>query len=92
MIKTFEDLAKYVASDLHSTLVQEGFKTVSEMMECYWWSASDLKDEVSEIIREAAEAGSDCWMWDDLTHVQIGIEDMPWREFKKLIFEHVRYR
>ena len=78
--RNFEDAAEAVAQDFVNTMKDEGFQTFEEMKRCYMWEPEEIKQEVSAILDEF----TDCWMWDDTTHVQIGIEDMPYREFKKL--------
>ena len=78
--------------------MKEGnFETFKEMKECYCWEADDIKNEVDYSISTWA---NDLWkadhddgnffMWDDRSHIQIGSEDMPWREFKKLIFKDLK--
>lgn len=93
---TFDELAKKVADCFKSTMDEEGFETFDEMRRCYCWEAIDIKEEVDAIIREISadeyEAGNkqDIWMWDDLTHVVIGWDDMLWRDFKKLVFANLK--
>lgn len=47
---TFEELAKKVAEDFRVTMKDEGFDTLKEMCDCYWWSPADLKEEIGAVI------------------------------------------
>lgn len=93
---TFEKLAKLVADDFQATMDKEGFKTFSEMRNCYCWEIQDIKDEVQQIITELAakaweENHETFFMSDDCTFVQIGVcDEMSWGNFKKLIFSHIK--
>lgn len=96
MNMTFEKLAVYVANDFRKTMQEEGFTTFAEMKKCYMWDADDIKTEIYDIITEYAKEQyskgeySDFWMWDDMTAVQIGWDDMAWKDFKRLIFKDLK--
>ena len=47
---TFEELAKKVADDFRVTMKDEGFDTLKEMCDCYWWSPADLKEDIGAVI------------------------------------------
>lgn len=93
---TFSELAKMIADDFKKTMDSEGFETFDAMRRCYDWEPIDIKEEVDTIIREISEkeyaAGNkeSIWMWDDFTHVVIGWEDITYREFKKMVFSHLK--
>ena len=93
---TFEKLAKLVAEDFQRTMDEEGFETFNEMKKCYDWEAQDIKEEVESIISELnkrayEENGETFYMSDDYTFIQIGIiDEMSWRDFKKLIFGNLK--
>lgn len=92
MSMTFEELVNYVISDFQKTMQEEGFTTFAEMKKCYMWDADDIKSEVYSIITDLSNEQhkkgeySDFFMWDDMTAVRIGWDDMSWKNFKKLIF------
>ena len=93
---TFEELAKLVAEDFKKTMDEEGFETFDEMKKCYWWSNDDVKEEVESIIsvlteKSVKDGGEYFYMSDDHTFIQIGtFNDMSWRDFKKLVFSHLK--
>ena len=85
---TFESLAKLVADDFRKTMYEEGFKTFNEMKKCYCWDARDIKEEVDyTITKYANETGASVYMFDDHSAVEVDLDVMSWREFKKLVFD-----
>lgn len=93
---TYERLAEIVADDFKKTMKDEGFETFKEMCYCYGYDSQDIKEEVDSIIREIAgeyyiKYHDDFYMYDDLSAVQIGLQDeMSWKDFKKLMLSHLK--
>jgi len=48
---TFEGLAKAVADYFKDCMKEEGFESFEEMVDCYWWTANEIKDEVDSVLR-----------------------------------------
>lgn len=48
--KTFDDLAKLVADDFVETMKDFDFETFDEMVQVYWWTSKDIKEEVASIL------------------------------------------
>lgn len=91
---TFNELAKMVADEFKETMIDEGFNTFNEMCRCYEWDAQDIKEEVNFILNEISsklwkEKKETVWMSDDFSFIQLNLNDMSWREFKKLIFQNL---
>lgn len=85
-ITSFAQAADIVAEEFLQTMTDEGFNTFREMQKCYWWETSDIKEEISYTL----ESKTDAWMFDDGSYVQFGAEDMPYSEFKKLVFQNLK--
>ena len=93
---TFNDVAKMVADDFKETMWENGFHTFTEMCICYMWDSQDVKEEVSFIISKLSdklwkEERVSLWMSDDFSFIQLGFEDMSWKDFKKLFINELRF-
>lgn len=85
-LTSFSQAAVIVADEFLQTMQDGGFNTFREMQECYWWEASDIREEISYIL----ESKTDAYVFDDGSYVQFGIDDMPYGEFKKLVFQKLK--
>ena len=88
---TFEMLAKMVADDFRETMNDEGFDSFEQMCKCYAWEWADVKDEVDAIITEIARREHlELWMSDDQTFIQLGLDDISWRDFKRMMLAELK--
>lgn len=44
-----DKLAELVADYFKEAMKEGGFETFKEMKDCYWWTAQDIRDEISYI-------------------------------------------
>ena len=95
-IMTIEKLAHKVAEELNAYVTEDNYENFAELKLSQWWDWSDIKSEINSIITEYAneeyKKGNFCdfYMYDDHTYVHIGSKDIPWREFKKMVFAEVK--
>lgn len=93
---TFDQLAKWVADDFNKTMKEENFDSFNDMRKSYMWDMQDVKNEVNDIISQISKDKydhrrySDFFMFDDGSAVQIGIDDISWGQFKKLMFKYMK--
>ena len=78
---TFEQLAEIVAADFIATMKEEHFDTFTDMIICYWWTPTDIKNEVDAILREKTPAYID---EADRTDVILNDDLMPYRKFSRM--------
>ena len=85
-VKTFQEAAKIVANEFIRYMLEEDFEKFSDMKKCYQWDADDLRDEIRSILEDLTSVG----MWDDGTHVEIGMTDITYGEFKKMVMNELK--
>jgi len=86
-VHSFEEAARIVAHEFFKDMQDNEFETFQEMAQCYWWEPQDIKEEVSSILTMETK---NAWMWDDLTHVVVGDEEMYYRDFKKMFMAYIK--
>lgn len=88
---TFELLAKMLADEFKQDMADHGFESFEDMRRSYDWDWAEIKEEINRMITSYANKAYDSgeysyfFMFDDYSYVQIGVHDMPWKEFKKLL-------
>lgn len=86
-VNSFEEAANIVAHEFFKDMQESGYETFEGLCQCYWWSSEDVKEEVDAILTMET---NNAWMWDDMTHVQIGIDDVSYRDFKKMYLSKIK--
>ena len=79
----FEEAASLVAAGFMTMMIEEGFSTWREMVKCYWWSASDIVDEVRSILEDITDAS----MFDDGSFIKVCGDILPYKDFKKMLIQ-----
>ena len=100
-----DQLAKLVADDFKETMKENGFESFEEMKKCYWWTAQDIREEISDIaqILLNEEYNKDIEKYgerknipytvrchiDDYGHLDYGSREVKYGEFKKMVMSHL---
>lgn len=83
---TFERLAELVAEEFKKEMVEHDCDTFDEMVDLFWWTPTEIKDEVDYIIRnvEGVE-GLGAYIDElDRTEVFIDRQSIPYRKFARM--------
>lgn len=62
----FELAVKLISEDLKTTIKFCGFDTLKEMIDSFWWTTKDFKEECYQILRAAYNTKQITeWFWND---------------------------
>ena len=85
---TFDSLAERVAKEFRVQMEDEGFETFSEMVKCYMWETSDIRNEVSSILKDV---GDDAYVdEEDGNFVYLNGESISYSRFSKMFRNYLK--
>lgn len=86
---TLKELAKIVADDFKQDMQEHDCETFDEMVDLFWWTTKEIKEEVDYIIRKASNGEA---YIDELdgTMVFAPGEEMSYRKFSAMWHKNLR--
>lgn len=85
---SLNELVKMCADHFNSIIKENGFANFKELRESYDWEASDIRDELNDVVNES----SNWWMSDDGIFLadDDSDEEISYGNFKKQVFKLVK--
>ena len=92
MPTTVQDLAKYVADYFNESIEDWEFDGFQEMVDCYDWSSSDIKEEIYYTLKEIRDRhiyDTSNWDFFDDCSVEVDGVDYSYRQFKRIMMQFI---
>ena len=89
---TYVELASHVADQIIEDCKNDNFESFNEMVDCYWWESSDIKEYVGGIIDDIAQqTGTDSYIDEiDGDVIVDGDEIIKFRKFMTAVRKYLR--